>query len=120
MTTFWLTLIAVLGVVLFSIVFGASIRKSRDGGHHFIERDDAAAVAVRFGAADDDRVTGTDSADALAGTRVMTYRKKRSRVTFVRRPAGSGQRPVWKLVGFTESDGKAVLSGEEALRRLKE
>jgi hypothetical protein len=119
LTAFWLTLIGASGVALWITLFGVTIPIQPAGTALSLERDDADAVVITFGRADDDRVTGIVAADPLAGTRVMTYTKRRVRVTFVRRLRGSPPRPIWKLVGFAETDGKVTVSGEEALRRLK-
>lgn len=118
-TAFWLAVMAVSGLALWLALFGVSGPSEPMGSDSWLERDDADALVVAFGQADDDRVTGIDAADPLIGRRVMTYARRRLRVTFVRRLRGTPPRGVWKLEGFAEANGAVALSGEEALRRLK-
>lgn len=118
-TAFWLAAMAVSGLALWVALFGVSGPSQPMGSDSWLERDDADALVVTFGQADDDRVTGIDAADPLIGRRIMTYTKRRLRVTFVRRLRGTPPRGVWKLEGFAEANGGVALSGEEALRRLK-
>lgn len=119
LTAFWLTVMAVSGLSVWFLLFGTAIKPQATGSDSWMERDEADAVVAAFGPADDDRVIGISSSDPLSGTRVMTYTRRHLRVTFVRRVRGTPPHSVWKLVGFAEANGRVALSGEEALRRLK-
>ena len=119
LTAFWLIAMALSGLALWVALFGALGPSQPVGSDSWLERDDADAVIVAFGQADDDRVIGINSSDPLSGTRVMIYTTRHLRVTFVSRVRGTPPRSVWKLVGFSEANGRVALSGEEALRRLK-
>jgi hypothetical protein len=80
--------------------------------------DDAAAVVARFGAPEDDRLDGPDTAESPTTRRTLSYMSRHLRIVFVRRELGSPPRRMWKLVGFSELDGQHLMTGDEALHRL--
>lgn len=66
-----------------------------------------------------DHVLPVDDSDSVTATRTMIYRKRGLHIAFVRRAMGTDTATRLEIGGFTEPDGESVLSGEEALRRLK-
>jgi hypothetical protein len=77
-------------------------------------RDDAELIIGQFGFPE------TDSAiESLSGpdTRMLTYRDRGLRITFVRRATRKAQ-AAWKLIGFYDLDRDLVVGGEEAFKRL--
>jgi len=81
--------------------------------------DDAAALAAAFGPPDDDYVTGQTRDDPLSGVRFMVYRSRDVRIALVRREVGDPPHSTWRVVGPVDGTGRIVLSGHEALRRLR-
>lgn len=116
-TGVWLIVIAASTAALSYRLLAGVTQSETTNSELSSERDDAESVVLAFGPAEDDRASGIDPLDAPA-TRVMTYRRRRVRVTFLLRSRGMPPRSLWKLVGFTAIDGRTALSGEEALRRL--
>ena len=117
-TTLWLILIATSTAGLSYTVVARATASKLAHGESNRDRDDADAVLAAFGAAEEDRTTGANSAGAERATRSMTYTSRRVRVMFLLRLRGSPPRGVWKLAGFVDLDGRRSLSGGEALRRL--
>src|SRR5689334_14795851 len=96
-------LTAVAGAILMMImpqtIVGSAISKSVE------MRDDAQAMIVRYGFPEIDSATDPTSAQ---DARVLTYKNRRLRATFVRRTTAAA-RPAWKLSGFLELDSDGVL-----------
>lgn len=117
-TVVWMLVMAAFGATASYRLYGTtreSVAAPREAGG---ARDDAEAVLAAFGPADEDQATGVTPLDSPVAVRIIVFRTRRVRATFFRRSRGSPPRSLWTLVGFTEPDGRTVISGEEALRRL--
>ena len=117
-TALWLVVMVATGAAVSFRLLSTAVGSQTPAGDSGREPDDAVAVVAAFGPPEEDWASSADPLDSSTGTRVMIYRRQRVRVMFFRRSWGSPPRVVWKLVGFTEPDGRTVVAGDEALRRL--